>query len=216
MTEFLSLKDYVYNYISEEIGKGNLKEDEKVNENVICEELNISRTPVREALIQLATEGYLENIPRKGFVIRKLDENEAKEIYTIVGLLDGYAAKSVCNDLTDKDFKDMEFYIGSMDLAIKGDNYEMYMKQQNDFHDTYINKCENSNLVILIHQLRKKFLRKLYVLPEGGSIKDILLDTNAEHKEILKLLKKRDCDGVEKYIREVHWEPSKAYMETIE
>ena len=56
MERFKTLKDHVYEYIAEQIRAGSLLPDQRINENVICEELNISRTPVREALIQLSAE----------------------------------------------------------------------------------------------------------------------------------------------------------------
>lgn len=58
----------------------------------MIEDLHISRTPVREAMIQLAAEGYLENIPRKGFVVKQVDKKKAKEVYRLLGVLEGYAA----------------------------------------------------------------------------------------------------------------------------
>ena len=82
--EYLSLKDHVYNYIVEQINSGKLLPGKKVNENHICEMLKVSRTPVREALIQLSSEGLLDNVPRKGFVIKSLTKQEAEETYFII------------------------------------------------------------------------------------------------------------------------------------
>ena len=147
MYKFLSLKDHVYNYIADEILKGNLVPEEKINENNICQELNISRTPVREALIQLASEGVLENVPRKGFIIKSVTPKEAENIYAVIGTLDGFAASLACPFLTETHIKDMEFYIDSMDLSIKSNHYEMYYKQQETFHSIYINECQNDVLI---------------------------------------------------------------------
>ena len=74
MERFKTLKDHVYEYIEEQIMKGTLLPGERINENTICEELGISRTPVREALIQLTAEGVLETKARKGFVIKSVQE----------------------------------------------------------------------------------------------------------------------------------------------
>ena len=79
MEKFKSLKDHVYDYIAEQILEGNLAPEEKINESVICETLKISRTPVREALIQLASEGVLKNRARKGFVVRAMSAGEVAE-----------------------------------------------------------------------------------------------------------------------------------------
>ena len=84
MPKFKTLKDHVYDYIAEQIMEGRLRPSEKISEAAICEELSISRTPVREALIQLAGEEILENVPRKGFIIRHVDLKEARELYEVI------------------------------------------------------------------------------------------------------------------------------------
>jgi len=215
MEEFLTLKDHVYRYIAEQIRDGSLAPGKKINENSISEKLNISRTPVREALIQLSSEGLLENVPRKGFIIKHLNEEEAKEIYLIIGIMDGLAVSLACPFITAQAVKDMEFYITSMDIAIDTANFSMYHKLQEEFHNVYLSLCPNSSLVNLLTQLKKKFLRRSYVAEPQSNMKDILLVTNDEHREIVKLIKESDTAGLEKYLREVHWNVQKAYMETL-
>ncbi|WP_312653328.1 GntR family transcriptional regulator [Aminipila sp.] len=213
MYKFQSLKDHVYDYIADQILKGNLLPNEKINENKICQELNISRTPVREALIQLSSENVLENVPRKGFVLRTLDSKEAAEIYQVVGILDGYAAVLACPKLTEKTLKDMEFYIDSMDLAITSCNYEMYYKQQEIFHQLYLMECGNSTLMDSLLKLKNKFLTKNYDLSQMEDVKAVLFETNNEHKEMLRLFCEHKTAELEIYIREVHWDPSKSITE---
>ncbi len=215
MEEFLTLKDHVYRYIAEQIRDGSLAPGKKINENSISEKLNISRTPVREALIQLSSEGLLENVPRKGFIIKHLNEEEAKEIYLIIGIMDGLAVSLACPFITAQAVKDMEFYITSMDIAIDTANFSMYHKLQEEFHNVYLSLCPNSSLVNLLTQLKKKFLRRSYVAEPQSNMKDILLVTNDEHREIVRLIKESDTAGLEKYLREVHWNVQKAYMETL-
>ena len=78
-TGFKSLKDHVYEYIASLIREGRLVAEEKINENQICSELNISRTPVREALIQLAAEDVLENIRRQEEYCEKIGLSDQSE-----------------------------------------------------------------------------------------------------------------------------------------
>jgi DNA-binding GntR family transcriptional regulator len=152
MEKFKSLKDHVYDYIAEQILEGKLAPEQKINESVICEKLSISRTPVREALIQLSSEGVLKNMARKGFVVKALSEKEVAELYSVIGVLDGYAAKLAVNNLTDKDLANMDFYIESMDLAIKASNFEMYHIQQIAFHNIYLQECGNETLIDTIEE----------------------------------------------------------------
>ena len=82
--EFRSLKDHVYDYIADLIDGGTLGDDHKISEQQICDALGVSRTPVREALIQLAADGYLENVPRKGFYVKRVTEDSAREIVEVI------------------------------------------------------------------------------------------------------------------------------------
>lgn len=213
MVRFMSLKDHVYEYISNEISSGTLGVNKKIDENKISKELNISRTPVREALIQLSSEGYIENIPRKGFIVKSLKEDEAKDIYQVLGVLDGFATVEVCESLDEKDFNDMDFFIESMDIAIKKGNYEMYYKQQNEFHDIYLEKLDNEVLKTLIRQVKRKFVKKQYAMDTEESLKEILLKTNDKHRLLLKYLKDKEKDKLLTFMKEVHWNPDIAYME---
>ncbi|MBN7772591.1 GntR family transcriptional regulator [Clostridium aminobutyricum] len=213
MYKFQSLKDHVYDYIADQILKGNLLPNEKINENKICQELNISRTPVREALIQLSSEDVLENVPRKGFMLRSLNSKEAAELYEVVGVLDGYAAVLACPNLTEKILKDMDFYINSMDLAITSENYEMYYKQQEIFHQLYLFECGNSTLIDTLVKLKNKFMTKHYDISKMEDAKSVLYETNNEHKEILRLFREQKTAELNTYIRDIHWEVAKSKTE---
>ncbi len=210
MEKFKSLKDHVYDYIAEQILEGNLEPEQKINENVICHELNISRTPVREALIQLASEGVLKNRARKGFVVRALSPQEVVDLYGVIGVLDGYAARLAVNNLTEKDLANMSFYVESMDVAIKAGNYEMYHVQQMAFHDVYTKECGNSALIEEIGRLKSKLIKKKYADNGDGKTQEILYRTNEEHREILKLFQEKDGDRLFDYLLNVHWRQSYA------
>ncbi|MFJ5764001.1 GntR family transcriptional regulator [Lysinibacillus sp. NPDC097279] len=212
MNNYLSLKDHVYNYIVDQINNGNLIAGKKVNESAISESLNVSRTPVREALIQLSSEGLLENVPRKGFVIKNLTTEEAKETYFIIGALDGLAAALAAPFLTEKHMNEMEFYIQSIDLAINTGNFSMYHKMQEAFHGVYLSVCPNKSLVNLLLQLEKKFLKNFHHADEPEITKKRLSQTNNEHRKMVELFKKGEIAELERYMKEVHWNIDKAEL----
>lgn len=214
MSEFLTLKDHVYSYITKKIMNGELQPNEKINENDIVGALNISRTPVREALIQLASEGLLQNVPRKGFVLSHVDESTAKELYAVIGLLEGYAAKLVVDAITEKDLSNMEFYVASMNLAIDSGNDEMYYQIQAQFHDVYLNLCGNKTLLDTLGQMKKKFVRKVYRTEGISDMQKVLHITNDEHREIVDLFRTKKADELEMAVRR-HWNVDLAYLEAI-
>ena len=210
MNKYLLLTDHVYNYIVEQINNGELIAGSKVNESAISESLKVSRTPVREALIQLSADGLLENVPRKGFIIKKLTKEEAKETFFIIGALDGLAASLTAPLLTEKHYKEMEFYIQSIDLAINTENFAMYHKMQEAFHHVYLSLCPNQSLVNLLLQLERKFLKNMDGLGDTEFTKQRLTETNNEHRKMVEFFRAGQTAELEQYMKEVHWNVKKA------
>ena len=207
MVSVFTSKDQVYEYITTLIRNGELMPGERINEAEICESLDISRTPVREALIQLAAEGVLTNLSRKGFVLKQMDDEDIEQLYEVMGVLDGLAAKKSVGKLTDKDISDMEFYIDTMDLAIKSSNFPMYHQQQEHFHLQYLRKCGSNVLIDCINTYKKKLLRPTYIDDPSGDIIGAFLESNNEHRQILRLMKEEKADELFAYLSTVHWRP---------
>lgn len=215
MTEYMSLKDHVYKYISERINEGFLKPDDKINEQQIADALGISRTPIREALIQLASDGFLENMPRRGFRVKFLDAKKAKELYEIIGLLDGRIARNTVDIITENHIKEMQFYADSMESAIDQGLRERYYELQVKFHNVYINLYDNEEMIALLNQLKNSFLRKYYVFEDPDNEMGVLRETNREHYEIIRLFKEKKKDELEKFIINAHWALDNATFEQL-
>jgi DNA-binding GntR family transcriptional regulator len=89
------LADFVYRQLFDAVVAGQVPPGERLVQEVIAEEMNVSRTPVREALLRLESEGILESSERGGFVVRSLDLDEATMIYELRAALEGFAARLV-------------------------------------------------------------------------------------------------------------------------
>ncbi len=215
MSTYMSLKDHVYKYISEKINDGSLKPADKINEQQIADALNISRTPIREALIQLSSDGLLEKTPRRGFRVKVLDIKKAQDLYEIIGLLDGKLAYNAVDIINDNIIKKMQFLAESMDAAINQGLRQEYHELQMQFHDLYINLSDNTEMVSLLNQLKNSFLRKYYVFENSKDEKKILTHTNEEHYEMIKLFKEKKKEELEKYIKNVHWSADKASFDSF-
>lgn len=215
MSQYLTLKDHVYNYLSGKINDGSLKSNDKISEQLISDELDISRTPIREALIQLASEGFLESIPRKGFRVRSLDCKRAKELYEIIGLIDGRIAYLAMETISEDHLRNMEFLADSMSAAIKQGLRHKYYELQVEFHDTYVNLCSNKEMTNLLNQLKKNFFRKYYVFGQSEDEMAILKETNLQHYEIIRMFKEKKKEELERYIRDVHWSKEQAIYDSL-
>lgn len=210
-----TLKDYVYEYISKGIQEGTLKPNDKLNEQEISDRLGISRTPIREALIQLAADGLLESIPHRGFRVKPLSLKEVTELYIIIGNLDSLAATLALDNLSEEDINQMEGLKEEMDEAIKKEEYDRYYKLQIEFHDVYINKCNNKELIRILNQLRMRFIRQSYSNIDKEELLKVLLETNEQHGAIIDLIKARDSKRLENYIKEVHWNTKYAFSDVV-
>lgn len=216
MDSFKSLKDHVYQYISGKISDGSLQPETKISEKMVVDDLKISRTPVREAMIQLAAEGYLENIPRRGFMVKQVDRTKAREVYSLLGVLEGYAASQAVENMTKKDLSTMRTLHTRMTAALESDDMQAYYSLQHQFHEIYIQKSGNQELARVIGQLKKIFIRQAYATGNGQSdLKQDLKSTNEEHRRMIDLFEKQSAQQLEHLLRVQHWDPKNADYDVL-
>jgi DNA-binding GntR family transcriptional regulator len=94
------LRDYIV--------EGNIPEGGRVLERELCELLGISRTPLREALKVLASEGIVDLLPNKGARVRALSESDLVELFDVMGGLEGLAGRLACENITDAEITEVE------------------------------------------------------------------------------------------------------------
>ncbi|WP_101842689.1 GntR family transcriptional regulator [Halobacillus sp. Marseille-P3879] len=122
-------------------------------EREIAEVLGMSRTPVREALIRLQTEGVVNLIPRKGFEIEPIEAKDLREIYEVVEMLEGLAAKLSTHTINDEELNELETLIEQQEQAINENDLSEWARLDNLFHFKIIGYAENNRLsnVIEVH-----------------------------------------------------------------
>lgn len=204
MLEKSSQKQKVYDFLSEQLNNGTLKKNDKLSEQYFAEKLNISRTPVREALFKLAADGILEHIPQKGFRIKEITAEDAKNIYELIGTLDGKVAVLAGPFLDEVDYTNMQFLIEAMDAAIKNKLYTKYNELQHQFHDVYLMKSPNKVICETLEKYKRFFIDRTYNI-DNREIQDILLQTNEEHRTILFYFKEGEYTELRDFIENQHW-----------
>jgi DNA-binding GntR family transcriptional regulator len=200
----------VYDFISNQLTLGNLKRSDRITEQYLVDNLGISRTPIREALVRLTADGILEHIPRKGYTIKSYSKKDVQELYTLIGVLDGKIAEISCKQLDDKDFSLMKFLYESMNAAISNQLYTKYNELQSQFHDIYMNKCNNKILVNELQNKKDIFIGKNYMHMGPESINNHLSSANEEHKKLLNLFMERKAKEARDYLENVHWNSKQA------
>lgn len=185
---------------------GKLNSNEKVNEQDICQQLNISRTPVREALIQLAADGFLDSAPRRGFRVKPLTKEEGENIYRILAPLDALAAELAAENLTQEDLNSMDDLTELMGFHINRFQFDEYFDLQERFHKTYIEKSNNETLIDTINRLQRRFIRQGLDVGENKELQQLLIETNRQHSHITDLFRENKIDELKDYLINTHWE----------
>lgn len=188
-----SIMDIAYEYIRSNIVNGNIKSNEKVSMREIAKELNISRTPIREAIRKLESEGLIELLPRRGFIIKKYCSKKVEEIYEARQILEIYAVKLACKNIKEKDINKLKKT--NYNLAVlfeeKENNIIKIKKLNEDFHFMIYKASGNETICELIHNLWGR-ISGLYIQMFKNPVQG--KTTFQEHDDIIRALEKRDID----------------------
>ncbi len=106
-----SLRDRAYRYLREKMLSGELPPGTRVSEEALAGEIGISRTPVREAVKQMAHEGLLEAVPRVGTIVREPDRREIEELYELREALEGYAVEQAAGRARREDLENLQRFL---------------------------------------------------------------------------------------------------------
>lgn len=197
------LYEKIYEYVCEKIQNGEYKVGDRIVEEDLSKKMGVSRTPIREALAHLSSQGIIEKIPRRGFFISAVDKNKKNEIYQVIGHLEKLAVSTSINLLTEEDYNKLREVIAKMDIAIKFKNFSDYTKAQKEFHEI-ICRCDNQTLMDLINSLKISHIPQTYIGSDEKLFKSFEY-CNEEHKQILEALIDKDLVKLFKLIDE-HWQ----------
>ena len=194
----MSLKDLCAS-IRMEIVSRNFAPGMKLSEQILCNRWNVSRTPIREALRHLESEGFISSSKHKGFVVTSISMHDVEQIYTILMNLDSLAGRLATPTLVNDTEKlatlgtlcnEMKDLCGTRDV-------ESYMKKNLEFHSIIFRSSENSwliNILENLHSHTNRFILNALYIPRR------IEKSIQEHREILHCIERGDDKGVEKAI----------------
>lgn len=169
----------------------------------LAKQLGVSKTPLRDALIQLQTEGFLNILPQRGVVIRTLDERALKEIVEVLGGLESKLISITMPQITSRHLDEMrEINKRLFDLLPEGKTaYQRYNELNIAFHNVFVRLCNNELMVNQIRNLKER----MYHFPERD-YGDTWRRMNAEeHEQIIELIELGATQDVADFIRDIHW-----------
>jgi len=197
-----SLKEQVYDYLREQLRKGKILPGSAIDMRKTSKELGVSKTPLRDALLQLEMEGFVTIFPRSGVVVNILSREDIKDYYEIIGALESTALVLAFERVRESEIESMEKQIRGMERALEVNNFDAYYEKNLGFHDIYLDLCGNENLVNIVRTLKKR----LYDFPrQKGFVKEWEIASIAEHRNLVKLIKDNRSAAAAAHIRDVHW-----------
>lgn len=109
-----TLRSNIKEYIQQQIAEGVYRPGDRIVETRLAKELNVSQAPVREAMLELATVGLLEERPYSGTYVRNLTIEEIEDIFNTRAFIEEYAAKRAAERITEEQLTEMETVLGEM------------------------------------------------------------------------------------------------------
>ena len=134
-----SLREQVYDYLRFQMNDGKIRQGAFLNLNEISMELGMSRTPLRDALFQLESEGFVTIYPRRGVVVNELTLENIRNIYEILGGLESAVIVHVALSFHESDADIMEKCNQQMRKALDQNNYTAFYEENLKFHNVYLN-----------------------------------------------------------------------------
>ena len=197
-----SLKEQVYDYLRQQFQQHRLQPGSVINMDATARKLGVSKTPLRDALIQLEMEGFVTISPRRGIFVNALPLEEIREFYQVIGALESAALLEAFPRLGAPGIKKMDLLNRQMQNAIDAEEFDLFYQKNLLFHECFIERCGNRNLERIVGNLKKR----LYDFPQKRQwIKEWEQASIREHQEIVDFLAAGDAQSAALFLRDVHW-----------
>lgn len=183
------LHDDLVEHLRDLIVRGELAPGSKVQEQALCERFQVSRTPIREALRSLATEGLVVLTPRRGATIAEVTRQDLEEAFPIVGALEALAGELACRKITDREIDRARALQAQLVAAHEAGDLASYSAANAATHRLILDVADNPLLAQMLKSLDGRVRRARYLVNLSGARWAAAV---AEHALILEALEQRD------------------------
>jgi DNA-binding GntR family transcriptional regulator len=197
----LSLREQVYEYLRTEMITGGLAPGSTINLNKIAQQLGISKTPLRDALIHLEQEGFVTILPRKGVMVNALELKDVKNAYNAIGIIEASIIQDCFDKITPSHISRLEDLNARMIKDIKNNDFSKLFKTNLTFHDVHNNLSDNPLLKKFIFPIK----HRLYDFHGQSYITEWELRNCEEHSKFIDFLKQGNPLDAAKILKDVHW-----------
>jgi len=192
-----SRSDHVYRQLRNAIREGRFKSGDRVMEIEVADWLKVSRTPVRDAIRRLESEGMLQHEPRHGLVVARLDRQAVMELYFMRETLEGTAARLCARHASDMDILDLAELV-EREREVQGDA-EAVARHNRRFHEAIHRGAHNRYLeksLAAVNDSMWLLGRSLMLLPHRAQ------QALTEHARIVEAIRNREPDAAEDAARQ--------------
>jgi len=200
-----TIRRKVYDYLREKLLSGEIPPHAHLIEAKIAQEIGTSRTPVREALHNLELEGLIESIPRVGYVVKPISEQEVEEICEIRAIIEILATRWAVAKARQNVIEELEENIHLSEKEASSEKPRAFVELDAHFHEIIAKHSGSQRLLELAQTLRRHMLR--YRIESIYSVDNVLRAIEG-HRGILEAIKKADLEEVSRAIQ-YHLQQSK-------
>ena len=198
------LREVAYERLKTAIQTGDLRPGEPLYELHLSEKLQISRTPVREALQQLVLEGLVKNMPNRAMTVASLSMQEVLNVLHIRSLIEPEIARLIAESASKELIKELRSTVEALETAAENDDRKAWSRADNVFHESLSRACPNELLGQLVLQMRN---RMHVISTDAHTTMARLLTCTHEHKTIVEAIAARDGqaakDAMQKHISQL-------------
>lgn len=208
----LNLSEQIANRLRDMIIQNEFTPGDRIRERDISKILEVSRTPLREALHMLATEGLIELIPNRGAVVTKSSPEEIADMLQVLGVLEAFAGERVCEHITDEEISEIKALQYEMMAAFARQDRLTYFKLNQKIHLSIVKATRSETLLSLHSRLNARLYRIRYQSNLKNETWGTALD---EHENILEALEQRDSEKLSALLRQhlrSTWEKVSEFM----
>lgn len=184
------LADEVAGSIRQAIFDGIFAVGDRLGEVEIAQQLDVSRGPVREALVQLRNEGLVTLELHRGATVVRLDMDDIGELTTLRTTLESFAIDLAIDRATASDFAAMQAVTVEMESAIADGDLPRLSQLDIRFHDAIYDAARHHRLTTAWHSIRSQML--LFLLTRAKANDDYLAISLAEHRELIDVIRRGD------------------------
>ncbi len=190
-----SLKERAYDKLKKLIITGNLKQGVLYNERKLAEALGVSRTPVREALLELSREGMVAFVPGRGVEVCKITTKQAREVFEIRRIIEGHIVKEITKKLTSDDIEKLKQNITKQEGLVETDERHAFIEYDKRFHLYLASKIGNRQIEAILINLRDQIhLMGIRAIEDHSRMRQVI----KEHHDILACLREGDSKNAYK------------------